>query len=261
MRRLVLLTTVAVMAITATAFAVESTLTYTAKHDITGKPSVTKKANLAYTGTLHIDTDPAGQQPESAPVTDVYFGKGIVNNAKYFPFCNKTEIDGQPEMPAKCKKAIVGTGTASALAGTPGNPSSQSVKEDLNVQAVNGPKGKSIFLVLNSEPGAPVAITNRVVPGTVKPASGTFKFLVRFNIPEDLQEQLGLAISLTDFNVKISGTPRKLKVGRKFEKIAYLQVQKCPGGSLPVKAITQFKDVDNGNQLKSVTSTSSSRCV
>lgn len=250
------------MAVFATAaYAVTSTLTYSAKSDITGKPSVTKPAYLTYTGTLHIDTDPAGQQPEAAPRTSVYFANGIKNNAKYFPFCNQTEIDGQPALPAKCKKAIVGSGTASALAGTPGNSSQQSVKEDLSVTAVNGPKGKSIYLVLNSEPGAPVAITNRIVPGTVKSSSGTFAFLVQFNIPEDLQEQLGLAISLTDFKVTIRGTPRKLKVGRVYKKISYLGVSKCPKGRLPVKAITQFKDVDNGNQLQSVTSTSSSKCV
>jgi hypothetical protein len=246
------------MAITAVAYAVDNTVTYTSKMSYKGKPTTKKPANLAYTGTLHIDTNPTGQQPESAPITSVYFAKGIKNNSKYFPFCNKTEIDGQPAIPAKCKKAIVGSGTASALAGGPGNPSAQSVKEDLNVTAVNGTKGKSLYLVLNSKPDAPVAITNRVVPGTVKASSGTFAFLVRFDIPADLQEQLGLAISLTDFNVKISSTAKKVKVGRVFKKIAYLQLTSCKG-HLPVKAIAQFKDKDSGT-IKPVTSTASSKC-
>jgi hypothetical protein len=153
----------------------------------------------------------------------------------------------------------VGTGTASALAGSPGSPSSNSVKEDLNVKAVNGAKGRQIFLVLNSAPGAPVAIQNRIVPGTVVKSSGVFAFLVRFDIPPDLQEQLGLTVSLTDFNVKISGTPKKVKVGRVFKKISYLQLTSCKG-SLPVKAIAQFKDVDNGGQAKAVTSESKGKC-
>jgi hypothetical protein len=258
-RRLVLLTAVAVLAITAVAYAVESTVTYSAKMTHKGTPSAKKPANASYQGILHIDSDPAGQQPETAPTTSVYYAKGIKNNAKYFPFCNKSEIDGQPSFPAKCKKAVVGTGTASSLAGSPGSPSSQSVRENLTVTAVNGSKGRQIFLVLNSTPDAPVAITNRVVPGTVVKSSGAFAFLTRFDVPPDLQEQLGLSIALTDFNVKISGTPRTLKVGTVFKKISYLQLTSCKG-TLPVKTIAQFKDVDNGGQLKAVTSTSKGKC-
>jgi hypothetical protein len=257
-RRLVLLTAVAVLGVTATAFAVTNTLSYTGKLSFSGKPTTKKPANLTYTGTLHIDSDPSGQQPESAPTTSVYFAKGIKNNAKYFPFCNKSEIDGQANPPAKCSKAKVGSGTATALAGSPGNPSSTSVKENLNVTAVNGPKGSQLFLVLNSQPGAPVGITNRVVPGTVVKSSGAFAFLVRFDIPADLQEQLGLAISLTDFNVKINGTPKKVKVGKVFKKLGYLQLTSCKG-TLPVKAIAQFKDKDTG-AVKPVTSVTSAKC-
>jgi hypothetical protein len=257
-RRLVLLTAIAVIAITAVAYAVTDTVTYSSKMSFKGTPTAKKPANLTYTGILHVDTDPAGQQPETAPSTSVYYAKGILNNAKYFPFCNASEIDGQAAIPAKCNKAKVGTGTASSLAGTPGSPSANSVRENLTVTAVNGPKGKVIYLVLNSTPDAPVAIQNRVVPGTVVKASGAFAFLTRFDVPADLQEQLGLSIALTDFNVKISGTPRKLKVGKVFKKISYLQVTSCKG-TLPVKAIAQFKDKDSGT-LKPVTSTSSAKC-
>jgi hypothetical protein len=240
------------------AYAVTNTLTYTGKVTYKGKPTTAKPVNTAYQGTLHIDSDPTGQQPESAPTTSVFFAKGIKNNALYFPFCNQAEIDGQATIPAKCAKAVVGTGTATALAGSPGNPSSQSVREDLNVKAVNGPKGKKLFLVLNSKEGAPVAITNRIVPGTVVKASGVFAFLVRFDIPADLQEQLGLAISLTDFNVKISATPKTVTVKGVKKKIAYLQLTACKG-TLPVKAISQFKDKDT-QQLKPVTSESKAKC-
>jgi hypothetical protein len=257
-RRLVLLTAVAVFAITAVAYAVTDTVSYSAKLAKSGKPSTKKPANLTYTGILHVDTNPPGNQPDTAPTTSIYYSKAIKNNAKYFPFCNQAEIDGAPSFPAKCNKAIVGTGTASSLAGTPGNPSSTSVRENLTVKAVNGPSGKVLFLVLNSTPGAPVAITNRVVPGAVAKASGTFGFLTRFVVPADLQNQLGLSIALTDFNVKISGTPRSLKVNGTTQKIAYLQLTSCPG-TLPSKAIATFKDANTGAQTN-VTSTSSSKC-
>jgi hypothetical protein len=246
------------MAITAVAYAVDNTVSYTSKVTYKGKPTSTKPASLTYQGTLHIDTNPQGQQPDTAPRTSVYFAKAIKNNSKYFPFCNASEIDGQQSIPAKCSKAKVGSGTASALAGSPGT-SGSSIRENLTVTAMNGPKGKSIYLVLNSTPDAPVAIQNRVVPGTVVKSSGAFGFLVRFDVPQDLQEQLGLSIALTDFNVKISGTPRKVKVGKVFKKISYMQLTSCKG-SLPVKAIAQFKDSANGNNIKPVTATSSAKC-
>jgi hypothetical protein len=257
-RRLVLLTTIAVMAITGVAYAVTNTLTYSGKVTFKGTPTAKKPVNTAYTGTLHIDTDPAGNQPDTAPTTSVYFAKGIKNNAPYFPFCNKSEIDGQGTFPTKCSKAVVGTGTATALAGSPGSPAGQSVREDLNVKAVNGPKGKVLYLVLTSKPGAPVAINNRIVPGTVVKSSGIFGFLVRFDIPEDLQSQLGLSISLTDFLVKVSGTPRTVTIKGVKKKVSYLQLTSCKG-SLPVKAIAQFKDSSTG-QVNPVTSESKAKC-
>ena len=258
MRRLVLLTVLAVVGITAVAYAVTDTVTYSSKMSFKGKPTSTKPANMTYTGILHVDTNPPGSQPETAPSTSIYYSKAVKNNAKYFPFCNKSEIDGAATFPSKCNKAIVGTGTASSLAGTPGSPSSQSVREDLTVKAVNGPSGKVIFLVLTSKPGAPVAINNRVVPGTVVKASGTFGFLTRFDVPPDLQNQLGLSIALTDFNVKISGTPRTFTIKGVKKSFSYLQLTSCPG-TLPVKAIANFRDADTGAN-KPVTSTSSAKC-
>jgi hypothetical protein len=253
------------MAVAAVAHAVTNTLDYSTKLGFKGKPTKKKPANLAYTGTLHIDTDPAGHQPDRAPVTSIYFAKQIKNNAKYFPSCKQSQIDGKHAFPSKCKNAVVGKGTAAALAGLPGAPASQSVQEDLNVKAVNGPKGKSIFLVLNSEPGGPVALTNRVVPGAVVKSSGKFGFRVRFTIPQDLQTQLGLSISLTDFDVKISSKARTVKVKVKVKgkkktqkrKLSYLQLTSCKG-QLPSKAITEFADTSGGK--RSVTSESRAKC-
>jgi hypothetical protein len=260
MRRFVLAVataTAAVLVVTGVAYAVTNTLDYSVKLGHKGKPTSKKPANLAYTGTLHIDTDPEAHQPETAPVTSIYFAKAIKNNAQYFPSCKRSSVDGQFAFPSKCNKAIVGSGTATALAGLPGSPSSQSVAEDLHVKAVNGPKGKAIFLVLNSKQGAPVAITNRVVPGAVVKSSGPYKFLVRFTIPKDLQSQLGLSISLTDFNVKISGTPKTVRVKGVRKKLAYLQLTSCKR-QLAVKAITEFKDT-SGNK-KTVTHESRAKC-
>jgi hypothetical protein len=241
-RRVALLVVaVGLLAAATTAWAVTNTISYTVTlKKGTGKPSAKKPVPVAYNALLHIDTDPSGSQPDTAPVTSIYFAKQIKQNSKYLPSCSQADVDGQQSMPAKCNKAKVGTGTASALAGSPGSPASNSVKEDLNVTFLNGPKAKQILLVLNSSPSAPVAITNRVVPGDLAPASAPFGYRVDFKIPEDLQNQLGLSIALTDFKVAITGKPFTVKIKGKKVKKGFLEATAC--GELPVRAIAHFKD-------------------
>ena len=256
MRRIALLAVVVgSLAAAATAWAVTNTVSYsvTLKKVGSAKPTAKKPVNVGYNAVLHIDTDPAGQQPETAPVTSIYFAKQIKQNSKYLPSCTAAEIDGQQTFPAKCNKAKVGVGTASALAGTPGDPAANSVKEDLDVGFFNGAKGKQVLLVLNSQPGAPVAIQNRVVPGDLAGGKGGFGYRVDFKIPQDLQNQLGLSIALTDFNVQITGKPFTFKVKGKKVKASYLQLTGCPGGSVPVEAIGHFASGD-------VTNDSTSKC-
>jgi hypothetical protein len=257
-RRLVLLTVGALLALTAIAYAVEDTVTYTASGSHKGKPSKKKPANFTYTGTLHVDTNPPGQQPDVAPRSDVYFDKGIKLNAALFPSCTKTDIENNSNtLPAKCQKAVVGTGTAKAIAGQPG--SAPAVTEGLDVKAVNGPKGKTLFLVVHSAPDAPVTLPDRAIPGTVVRASGLYGYYVRFDVPPDLQNQLGLDVSLTDFKVTVSGKPRTFKVKGKKVSVSYLQLTACPGKQ-HAKAIVYFKDSANGGAQKTMTSEGVGKC-
>jgi hypothetical protein len=260
-RRIALIAAVALLATAATAWAVTNTLTYsvTLKKASSAKPSVKKPVNIAYNANLHIDTDPPGNQPNTAPVTSVYFPKQIKQNSKLLPGCSQTDIDGKSAMPAKCKKGQVGTGTATALAGTPGDPAANSVKEELNVVFINNPNGKQVLLVLNSKPGAPVAITNRVVPGDLSSAAAPFGYKVDFKIPADLQNQLGLSISLTDFVVSITNKTFVVKVKGKSVRTGYLQLTAaCPGGKLPIRAIAHF--IDDSGATTDVTSDSTAKC-
>lgn len=257
-RRLVLLTAIGVVAIVGVAYAVDNTLTYTGKISHKGTPTTKKPSNTTYTGTVHIDTNPPGQQPDIAPTTTIFFAKAFKVNAKYFPFCLQAEIDGQPTVPAKCAKAKVGSGTAKAYPGNPGSPKNEAAAEPLTVAAYNGAKnGTKLLLVVNGS--SPVLVQNRVIPGTIKRASGTFGTSIRFDIPADLQHVANVPVSLTDFSVKVSGTPKTFKVSGKTVKASYLQLTSCPGGHLPTKAITVFTDSQTG-QPKPVTSTSASKC-
>jgi hypothetical protein len=212
---------------------------------------------VTYNAVLHIDSNPAGQQPDTAPVTSIYFPKQIKQNSKLLPGCTVADIDGKQEFPAKCNKAKVGTGTASALAGAPGDPAANSVKEDLNVTFVNGKSGKQVLLVLNSQPTAPVSITNRVVPGDLAGGTGNFGYRVDFKIPEDLQNQLGLSIALTDFKVSITGKAFSVKVKGKTKKVGYLELTGC--GTLPIRAVGHFKDSAAGGSTTDVTDESTAK--
>ena len=260
MRRIALLVAVVgSLLAAAAAWAVTNTVDYTVtlKKASSAKPSVKKPVRVAYNAVLHIDTDPSGSQPDTAPVTSIYFPKQIKQNSKLLPSCTQAQIDGQQTMPAKCKKAVVGKGTASALAGSPGSPASNSVKEDLNVQFINGPKGKQVLLVLNSDPTAPVAITNRVVPGDLGAGGGQFGYRVDFKIPDDLQNQLGLSIALTDFKVAITNKTFSVKKNGKKAKVGYLELTGCPG-TLPIRAIAHFKDANGATS--DVTNDSTAKC-
>jgi len=261
MRRFLMLTFAAVLALSVgVAYAaVNETYQFTGSGSHKGKPSKTKPANFGYTATIKVDTDPPDQQPDTLAQTAVFFDKGIKTNGRYWPFCNKTEIDGKASLPAKCKKAIVGSGSTIAYAGTPGSPKSGSVREDLNLQAINGPRGKSLYIVVTSAPGAPVALSNRVVPGVVQKSSGPYGMVVRWTIPDDLQEQLGLKISLTDLTLKVPATARKLKIGRTTKKVSFLQLTSCKGGKMAVKSEGKFKDADTG-ALKALTSVGGGKC-
>ena len=262
MRRIALLAVVAGSLIAvAAAWAVTNTVSYTVTLKKVGGSKATPKKPLrvAYNAVLHIDTDPSGSQPDTAPVTSIYFPSQIKQNSKLLPSCSQADIDGKQSMPAKCNKAVVGTGTARALAGSPGSPASNSVTEDLNVKFLNGPKGKQVLLVLNSSPTAPVAITNRVVPGDLGTASAPFGYKVDFKIPADLQNQLGLSIALTDFKVAITNKAFTIKVKKKKKQVGYLELTGCPaGGTLPIRAIAHFVDA-NGVQTD-VQNDSTAKC-
>jgi hypothetical protein len=259
-RRIALLTAVALLSTAAIAYAVDNTLTYTAtiKKSSSKKPTTKAPVPIQYTGTLNVDTNPPGQQPDIAPTTTVYFAKNIKQYAKYFPSCKVSDIDGKGTFPTKCNKAIVGKGTATAYAGDPGSDRSGSIKEDLTVKAVNGNGGKQLMLVVTSQPGALVAIQNRVVPGTLKPGKGPYGFSIQFDIPENLQVVI-VPVALSYFNVTVSPKTIKKTINGKVTNVSFLGLTaRCPAGKDPSEAITVFKDKD-GN-LSSKTSDSTTKC-
>ena len=254
------------LAVAAVAFALSNnTVTYNSTIKQTpekykGKVVKGLPNNVSYTGILHVSTSDGGQ-PNTAPLTEVFFAKQIQNNAKNYASCAASDIDGKTAIPAKCNKALVGGGTASSLLGKPGQQNS--VRTNLTVQAFNGLKGKQILLVVSGGP-----IKNRVITGTVGPASAPFGFKVGFAVPADLQSILGNQIALTDFSVTIAKTTnvkRKVKVKGKNKlvpiKTSYLALTKCPSSKLlPTRAIVHFNDDNNQPSNNTVTSDGTMAC-
>jgi hypothetical protein len=238
--RCLLLTGVALWAGTSAAFAATNTVTYTVAAALSAPPSPGSPANLGYHWTQHVDTTPPGQQPDLTPSHTIFFATPIKSNGRYFPSCSQAAVDGMYAMPASCQNAIVGTGTATVYAGTPGAPRGNSVREDLRVSLLNGPAGASVLMVLSSSPGAPVVITNRVVPGTMVSAAEPYSFGIRFEIPGDLQMQLGLTLTFTDIDVTISGAARQITSGPLTRSASYLQATDC-AGVLPIQDAVDFK--------------------
>jgi hypothetical protein len=241
-------------AIVAVALAVTNTVSYTAKIKEKTKPAAGKPANIGYTGTLDVGTTD-GTQPDTAPLTEIFFAKGIITNGKRFPSCKQSDIDGKTTVPAKCKKAVVGTGVATSNAGTPGKPSS--ITEHLKVTAYNGPKGKQILLAVTNTDG-PVGITNRVIPGALGSGGAGFAFKIAFKTPPDLQSQLGIQIALTHFQVTIPATKTVTVKGK---KVGYLQLSACPKSKkLPNKATAHFNTDDGSAGGPTMTATNTYAC-
>ena len=257
MRRIALaLVVVGALVAAATAWAaVTNTVSYKVTLKPTGKGTKKKPAALMYKAVLHIDTDPPGQQPDTSSHTTIQFPTLIKQNAKLLPKCSQADIDGKPTVPAKCKAAQVGTGTASALAGSPGQDKSQSIKEDLSVKLYNGGPTR-VLLVLNAS--SPVQIQNAVVPGVLGPGAAGYGYSVDFQVPANLQNNTGLWVALTDFNVTIQPANKVVKVKGKNTKVSYLQLTgSCSG--LTSKATAYFID-DQGADAGNVTNEQPSTC-
>jgi hypothetical protein len=217
-----------------------------------GKPSKKHPRNAFYTAILDIGTTD-GKQPNTAPLTELFFAKELKNNGSKFKACPPADIDGKGTITPRCKKAQIGGGKANALFGAPG--SSTSLPQDLTVLAFNGPKGKSLLLALT---GGALGQSYRVIPGKRKALKGKFGFKLGFRVPKELQGQLGSQIALTHFNVKVK-TKKTVRI--KGKRASYLQVQNCPKSRrLPVKVVVHFND-DAGNPTSQTkTDTSKMKC-
>jgi len=228
-RKLALLVAAVVsLAAAATAYAVTDNVTY----KVSISPSKAgHKPGLKYTATTSVH-GPGGTQPDGVSELDVFFAKQLHENGAAFPSpCKQSDIDGKTTIPAKCNKALIGSGTATANAGTAGSPSLGS--ENLTVKLFNANHGKAVLLVVNGT--SPFAIHNRVIVGKIKRLThGKFGYEDVFVVPQSLQTVPNTAVPSVI-------TDSTLTIGRTFHHIGYGQLTACPHSKkLPGKVVYKF---------------------
>src|SRR4051794_1708401 len=108
-----------VFAAVAVAATQSNTAEYTSTVKYKGKASPKKPKNVVYNGILHLSTTDE-KQPDTSSPTELFVARQLKVNGAKLKSCKQTDFDAQPSIPAKCNKAIVGDGTAGALAGKPG---------------------------------------------------------------------------------------------------------------------------------------------
>jgi hypothetical protein len=226
----------------ASALAVTNSQTYSVSIAIGASESSSAPAPLGLQWTQHLDTVPPGNQPDIARATTILLPGNVISNGQYFPSCSQAEVDGHARFPDKCVGATVGYGSGTMYAGSAGASRQDSVAESVDFRLVNGSAGgPQLLLVVSSKPGAPVTITNRVMPGTSTPGQDPYGFAIRFDVPADLQQQLGLSISIADVNVTIPGTVRLVTTGNVTRSLSYLEIAQC-GAAFASRASTEFRD-------------------
>src|SRR3954447_5404778 len=254
MRRIAILSSAIFLLSSGTALAVTDTAGLRVAIQTTKLPTPNAPAPLAYLWDQSVGTTPFGLQPDATSSSTIWFAKEIQSNAQHFPSCTQTQLDAAPAIPAVCRPAIVGGGLAAAFAGAPGAPLSASVYEPMTATLLNGsPAGVQWLLYLQSLPRAPVLL-NRVLVGTVRPAADPFGFAVRFEIPPDLQSQLGLAIALEHVGVNVPSALHEIVVGGIVKQLSFLEMSAC---NVSIPALEQIAFAPSGTI---VSAGASARC-
>ena len=257
-------TVVAVLGITAVAYAV--TNTYSATSSITPSKSGTaaKPTPVSASLTFHVG-EVSNQRPSALKTYSIGLGPGVVPNTNAAPGCSFNAAAG-PILPSACKgKAIVGGGSVSALAGTPSDPTVK-LPCYLTVTLVNGTKKNHLNIRIDGVTTGPAGKTcvasqhtsidaSYVKTGTAaKKGGGTLPvWAIRFSVPNALLHPPGLVVAVVNnvSNVK--------KISKKIGGVThgYLETIGCPKAPAGKRqAVTTFT-AENG---QSQTTTSSSTC-
>jgi len=221
---LVAMVATAVLSIVGVAYAVEKTqyltTTTTGSKGTKSKPRAIKlRVNTGVSANV-----PAENGTFAASKTTISLDKNLKFNNRKFPYCSEqTVLTNERRCPAGSR---VGTGSVNAVAGPGGN-----VKVAPRVTAYNA-RGNKLLLKLTKAPGDPVDSTG-VIVGTLKNATGKYGKKLDVPIPAKYQQQLGLFITLTKFDVTINKT---------YRKTPFIVSTGCTGGSYKFAGAYTYTD-------------------
>lgn len=261
---------VAIAAVAALASVAFAANVYTVHLGSTTKPGKGSKADPIPTGLKFgfqvEETDPS----KRATVIEEYAigSEGLVTNPKLFPKCAFSDLDNEPSPPAKCKKALVGTGLVKNAAGPSGDQSlSSSTPCNLQLRLYNN--GNGMILRLDGGPPIPPSFESDTV-GCALPIHTAIngRFVKRkiggvtssdfvFTVPPNLKHPL----TGVDNSVRRSDNLIKLKTVRKNgEQRGFYEKIGCKGGKRLVRATFKTEVTASSPTQQTFTATKNGKC-
>ncbi len=200
-----------------------------------GKPGTKAKPRPGTLKASAVVASSDGTQPPAVNDILISLDRNLQLNGRYFAACKASTLDNaHTSKVASCRKAIVGTGTASAMLGS----------QNLTFKTTffNGTGGRSlvIYVECNEIPAIKSSITAPIVKG---PAG--FGKAIKVTIPPQLKQPLpGAHPSLTSLTVsKLGATTTVAKHG----KVGYVSSVGSSHGKYAFGATFAFPGTSQGN--------------
>src|SRR3954454_16142961 len=224
---------VALMALVPVAQASVAASTFSAGFK-SGKPGTKAKPKAGTLNLSAVVNSTDGSQPPAVNDILISLDKNLKLNGKSFKSCKASALDAaQTSNLASCKKAIVGTGTATAKMG--------SMPLTFKTTFFNGPGGRSLVIYVEciTVPGIKKAIDAPIVAG---PAG--FGKMIKVTIPAQLKQPLpGLFPSLTGLTVSKLGATTTVKG----KKVGFVESTGSTAGKYRFGTTFKFPGTSQGN--------------
>jgi hypothetical protein len=255
-------TAVAVLGITAVAYAVTNTYSSTSKVTPSKSGTSAKPAPVSAALTFHVG-EVSNQRPSALKTYSIGLGPGVVPNTAVAPGCSFNQAAG-PILPAACKgKSVVGGGSVSAYAGLPADASVKlpcfltvtlingSKKNHLNIRidgVTSGPAGKTCVASQHTSIDAQFVKTGTAA----KKGGGTLPvWAIKFSVPDSLLHPPGLVVAVYNNVSNVKKISKKIK-GVNHGYLETIGCPKAPSGKRD--AVTKFTAENGQSQTSHATS-------
>jgi hypothetical protein len=255
----------AAVAVASVAYAA-NVYTVTGSTTVKGKGSATKHIPTGI--KLQFDVTETDSSKRGTVVEKYALGaEGLVTNPKFFPKCAFSDMDSEATVPAKCGKALVGSGIAKNAAGSSGDQSLASSSPcNLKVRLYNN--GSGMIIRLDGGPPAPPSFESNQI-GCVLPLHTAIngKFVKRriggvtasdftFSVPQNLKHPLaGIDNSIRR---SVSNVKLKTKMVRGKRRGFYEKVG-CKGKTRLVRG-TFVTEANASQGAQTFTATKAGKC-